>query len=73
MSDTGLLRIVAFRLDNAWAQTNEGEVVPITIMLDGFGEETTDADECETFTCGPLETGQWFAVNVKAFVPFKLV
>ena len=68
-----LLRITTFSLAQMWAQTNEGEVVPITVMLDEFNEETTEKDECETFTCGPLENGKWFAVRVKSFTPMRLV
>jgi len=38
--------------------------LPITNMLDEFGDETSDIKECCSIVAGPMQDGQWLAVVI---------
>lgn len=59
-------RIVAYSLTGAWAETSDGDLVPITDMFDEFAERTDDPEKCDRFVCGSNET-KWFACWTSSF------
>lgn len=63
--------IKAFSLEGRWVVLADGEVLPLTNMLDGDGEETDDPELCTTFVCGPCQHGNWIADAVSNYEPAK--
>lgn len=60
------MRVVAFSLDQGWADLANGETVPITNWISD-GEDTEDVDEVTAFVCGPTKDGLWVAEDMSRF------
>jgi len=54
--------MVVYNLHRREAVLEDGTVVPITNMLDTYGEFTNEPSECVCFICGT--EGHWRAVDV---------
>lgn len=60
--------IEAISKDQMLALRFDGRTVPITALLDEFGDETDDWTSAEVFVAGDDRDG-WFAESVAAFLP----
>lgn len=47
--------------------TENGQVIPITYMLDADGEDTDDPMEATVIVCGPDRNGYWLTITLGAW------
>ncbi len=49
------------------AVTEDGQVLPITNMIDRFGDDTDDVDDAVTCVAGPDRDGRWLTIVFDQF------
>ena len=57
----------AVNLRQRMALTEDQQIIPITKILDQFGDETDDLDEAVAFVCGPTAEGHWFSDDIETY------
>lgn len=57
--------VVSANLTKRTALLDDGRTLPITNMIDAFGDDTNDAGEAVAFVCGAGR--EWFAENMDDF------
>ena len=58
--------VTSIHLSGRLALLDDGTTVPITVLVDACGDETTDEDDAVAFVCGSDERG-WFSDLIKAY------
>lgn len=57
----------AINLRQRLALTEDQQVIPITNVLDAFGDETDNLDEAVAFVCGPTAEGHWISDDIATY------
>lgn len=60
--------IVAVNVGTKLVITNDGETLPITNMIDEFGEDCFDDDEAVSIVAGPDKEGFWWSINLEDYI-----
>lgn len=57
----------AVNLRQRLALTETQEVVPITNLIDAFGDDTDIVEEAVAFVCGPTSEGHWISDDIATY------
>lgn len=57
----------AVNLRQRLALTEDQEVIPITNLIDAFGDETDKVEDAVAFVCGPTAKGHWISDDIATY------
>lgn len=49
------------------ALTEDQQVIPITNLIDAYGDETENPEEAVAFVCGPTMDGKWISDDIESY------
>jgi len=61
------MQIESVNLGQRLALTTDQQIVPITNLIDEFGDDTDEPSEADQFVAGPLKCGTWLTESTSSF------